>query len=302
MIKVLKVKFYDTGKTQILKVPEDLNLNYGERVVIKTERGKELVKVISLFSVNEETFNNLNVDIENLPEFLGTASEEDLNKFVQNQLFSQEAIEFCKKQIEEHGLPMKLVKAYATLDKKRIVFYFTAESRVDFRQLVRDLASHFKTRIELRQIGVRDEIKITGSMGMCGKECCCKEFLECFDSISLTMARNQGLPANPAKLSGACGRLMCCFKFEEKTYSIKEKLPEIGETVKTSKGTGIVLDINVPLEIVTIELETGVKTKIGFNEFIDEETWKNYLEELSRKVDDKLKCFTKVESEAEENL
>ncbi len=302
MVKILKVKFYDTEKTEILRAPDDLNVGYGEKVVVKTDRGNEIVKVISLFSVREEVLNELSVDLENLPEFVRVASEEDINKFVQNQFFSQEAIEFCKGLVEKHKLPMKLVKSYSTLDRKRIIFYFTAESRVDFRQLVRDLASHFKTRIELRQIGVRDEIKMTGSIGMCGRECCCKEFLECFESISLNMARNQGLPANPAKLSGACGRLMCCFKFEEKTYSIREKLPDIGEKVKTSKGVGIVLDVNVPLETVTIELESGVRKQVDFREFIDEETWENYLNELSKKVDDRLKCFMKVEGEAEESL
>ena len=302
MVEIVKVKFFDTGKTQLVKKPEGLRLKFGDRVVVRTERGKELVKVLSCFSVPEESLERLGIDVESFPAFIGKAREQDINRFVENELFCHDAMDVCRRMVDELELPMKLVKAYATLDRKRIIFYFTAENRVDFRQLVRNLASHFKTRIELRQIGVRDEVKIIGSMGMCGMECCCKSFMECFDSISLNMARVQGLPANPSKLSGSCGRLMCCLKFEEKTYSIKEKLPGIGEVVKTRRGKGTVIDVNVVLESITVELESGVRVQVGFGEFIDGETWKSYLEELEMKVDDRLRCFTRSEGEAEENL
>jgi len=189
---------------------------------------------------------------------------------------------------------MKLIRAYATLNKERIVFYFTAESRVDFRQLVRDLAAHFRTRIELRQIGVRDEVKMVGAVGMCGRVCCCKDFLECFDSVSLNLARLQGLPPNPAKLSGACGRLMCCLKFEEANYYVRQFFPEIGEVVETPEGKGKLSDINIPLEVVTIEFEDGRKKSFPLRLFLTEQQWNEYIEKLKEKIDDRFKCFTRA--------
>ncbi|WP_163328481.1 stage 0 sporulation family protein [Desulfurobacterium thermolithotrophum] len=290
---VVKFEYPDTGKSGLAKTSLLEDLKYGDRVIVKTDRSEELVKVLNIYSVDETFWQKFGVDKENIFEVLRKPTEEDLNKFIENQLFAVEALKICKEKVKKHELPMKLVKAYTTLNRERIVFYFTAESRVDFRQLVRDLAAHFKTRIELRQIGVRDEVKMIGAVGMCGRVCCCKDFLECFDSVSLTLARFQGLPPNPAKLSGTCGRLMCCLKFEEGNYYIKKFLPDVGETIETPEGKGTVIDISVPLEIMTVELETGGRKKFSIRHFVTEEQWNEYLERLKEKYDDRFKCFLK---------
>ncbi|TCK03368.1 PSP1 domain-containing protein [Phorcysia thermohydrogeniphila] len=289
---IVKFKYPDTEKTGLATSSE--RFTYGQRVVVKTDRGEEVVKVLNSYPFDEEALRKFNIDKNSLYKVIRLATEEDINRATENELFAVDALEVCKEKVEKHQLPMKLIRAYATLNKERIVFYFTAESRVDFRQLVRDLAAHFRTRIELRQIGVRDEVKMLGAVGMCGRVCCCKDFLECFDSVSLNLARLQGLPPNPAKLSGACGRLMCCLKFEEANYYVRQFLPEIGETVETPEGKGKVADINVPLEIMTVELEDGRKKHFPIRLFLTEEQWNEYIEKLKEKQDDRFKCFTRA--------
>ncbi|WP_022847059.1 regulatory iron-sulfur-containing complex subunit RicT [Desulfurobacterium sp. TC5-1] len=304
MKTVLKFKYLDTEKTGLALAIDGFNANYNEKVVVETDRGIEIVKVLGVYEVNDETFESFGFKEENTFKVLRKPTEEDLKKFRENEQFCTEAIPVCKEKIKKHELPMKLVKAYTTLNRERLVFYFTSETRVDFRQLVRDLASHFRLRIELRQIGVRDEVKMIGSMGMCGKECCCKEYLECFDSISLSMARIQGLPPNPAKLSGVCGRLMCCLKYEEPIYRIREYLPQIGETITINGVTGRVVDVNIPTETVTLEIDSGVKRQIDIKTFIPEDEWERYTEEVKKFIDDTFKCFTKASAdhEAEEEI
>ena len=288
----VKFKYIDTEKTG-LAISEE-KLKYNEKAVIKTERGEEIVKVLKTYEFSEESLKKFNLSSKTLYKVLRRANQDDLNKFIENELFSLEALKICEEKVQKHQLPMKLVKAYTTLNKERIVFYFTAESRVDFRQLVRDLASHFKTRIELRQIGVRDEVKIVGAVGMCGRICCCKEFLECFDSVSLNLAKLQGLPPNPSKLSGTCGRLMCCLKYEEANYYIKQFLPEVGEEVETPEGKGTVTEINVLLETVTVEIESKGKVTFPIRNFLEDSIWNQYVEKLKEKKDDRFKCFTKA--------
>jgi len=288
----VKFKYIDTEKTG-LAISEE-KLKYNEKAVIKTERGEEIVKVLKTYEFSEESLKKFNLSPKTLYKVLRRANQDDLNKFIENELFSLEALKICEEKVQKHQLPMKLVKAYTTLNKERIVFYFTAESRVDFRQLVRDLASHFKTRIELRQIGVRDEVKIVGAVGMCGRICCCKEFLECFDSVSLNLAKLQGLPPNPSKLSGTCGRLMCCLKYEEANYYIKQFLPEVGEEVETPEGKGTVTEINVLLETVTVEIESKGKVTFPIRNFLEDSIWNQYVEKLKEKKDDRFKCFTKA--------
>ncbi len=290
---VVKFKYMDTEKTGLASADRE-GLSYGDEVVVKTDRGEEVVKVLKSYSVEPETLRKFGTDPEELYTFLRVATEEDRNRFFDNLLFAQEALEVCRKKVLKHGLEMKLVKAYTTLNRERIVFYFTAKNRVDFRQLVRDLAAHFKTRIELRQIGVRDEVKMVGAVGMCGSICCCKSFLECFHSISLNMAKLQGLPPNPAKLSGTCGRLMCCLKYEEANYYIRQFLPEIGSQIETPEGSGKVVDINVPLETVTVEIEDKGRVQFPMRLFVSEEQWNEYVEKLKERADDRFKCFTRA--------
>ncbi len=289
---IVKFKYSDTEKIGLAK--SKLNIKYGKKIVIKTDRGEEIAKALKSYNFDKQALEKFNISPNELYTVLRLASESDINKQVENELFSVEALEICKEKIEKHKLPMKLVKAYTTLNRERIVFYFTAESRVDFRQLVRDLAAHFRTRIELRQIGVRDEVKMVGAVGMCGRRCCCKEHLECFDSVSLTLARLQGLPPNPAKLSGTCGRLMCCLKYEEANYYIKQFLPSIGEEIETPEEKGQVVDINIILETVTVEIEGGGRKQFPLKLFVTEEQWNDYIEKLKEKANDKFKCFTKA--------
>ncbi len=302
MKTVLKFKYLDTEKTGIAITDEKFEVNHGEETVVETDRGIEIVKNLGIYSVCDETFKSFGFKEDSIFKVIRKPTAEDKENFEENESFCETAIPICKDKIKSHNLPMKLVKAYTTLNRERLVFYFTSETRVDFRQLVRDLASHFKIRIELRQIGVRDEVKMVGSIGMCGKECCCKQYLECFDSISLSMARIQGLPPNPAKLSGICGRLMCCLKYEEPIYKIREFLPQIGETIAINGGKGRVLDVNIPLEKVTIEVESGVRNLIDIRNFIPEEAWKKYIEEVGKFVNDRFKCFSKTHVEIEEEL
>ena len=290
---VLKFKYPDTEKTGLAR--SDERFDYGEEVVVKTDRGEELVKVLKSYEVDENSLSKFGLNEGELYSFLRLPTDEDRNKFLDNLLFSEEALRVCKEKVKRHGLDMKLVKAYTTLNRERIVFYFTAQHRVDFRQLVRDLASHFKTRIELRQIGVRDEVKMVGGIGMCGRVCCCKDFLDCFQSISLNLAKLQGLPPNPSKLSGTCGRLMCCLKYEEANYYIRNFLPEVGSEVETPDGLkGRVVDVNVPLETVTLEVEEKGRVNYPIRAFVTKEQWNEYIDLLSKKEDDRFKCFTKA--------
>ncbi|WP_457680003.1 PSP1 domain-containing protein [Thermovibrio sp.] len=296
---VVKFKYPDTEKTGLALSQEPFKER--ETAVVKTERGLEVVKVLKSYQISEETLEKFNLKKEQLYKVVRRATEEDLNKFTANNLSAEEALEICKKKVQEHGLDMKLVKAYVTLNRERIVFYFTAKNRVDFRKLVRDLASHFKTRIELRQIGVRDEVKMVGALGMCGRVCCCKDFIDCFQSISLNLAKLQGLPPNPTKLSGTCGRLMCCLKFEEANYQIRNYLPEVGQEVETPEGKGKVVEVNVLLEKLTVELEGGRKKEFPIQLFLTKEQWQEYLDLLKEKRDDRFSCFTKAGVIGDEN-
>ncbi len=287
---IVKFKYPDTEKIGLARSFKEIPQR--GKVVVKTERGFELVECLKSYEVKE--LEKFGISEKDLYQVVREGTQEDENAFLTNLFFAQEALQVCKEKVKHHGLEMKLVKAYTTLNRERIVFYFTAKNRVDFRKLVRDLASHFKRRIELRQIGVRDEVKMIGAVGMCGKVCCCKEFLSCFHSVSLNLARLQGLPPNPAKLSGTCGRLMCCLKFEEANYYIRQFLPEVGEEVETPLGKGKVADVNVLLEKVVIEFEEGKKEEFHVSNFVEEEVWREYIEKLKEKKDDRFSCYTKA--------
>jgi len=287
---IVKFKYPDTEKVGLAQSPKKIPPK--EKVVVKTERGLELVECLKSYEIREP--EKLGIKEKDLYQLVREGTEEDENAFLTNLFFAEEALKVCKEKVKSHGLEMKLVKAYTTLNRERLVFYFTAKNRVDFRKLVRDLASHFKRRIELRQIGVRDEVKMIGAVGMCGKVCCCKEFLGCFQSISLNLAKLQGLPPNPAKLSGTCGRLMCCLKFEEANYYIRQFLPEVGEEVDTPSGRGKVVEVNVLLERLIVEFEEGKREEFQIRNFVSQEVWEEYIEKLKEKRDDRFSCYTKA--------
>ena len=222
MSDIVGIRFKSCGKIYDFDA-NSLTLQKGDRVVIESEFGLSIGQVVEPPRPAESTQHELK-------KVLRIAGEEDFRQKTDNEKFEQEAKTFCYERIMARGLPMKLVKAEATLDKKRIVFYFTADGRIDFRELVKDLAARFKTRIEMRQIGVRDKARLVGGFGLCGKELCCRIFLTSFEPISIKMAKQQDLTLNTGKLSGACGRLMCCLGYEYHEGTSAPVLPEEPET------------------------------------------------------------------------
>ncbi|MDI6821870.1 MAG: stage 0 sporulation family protein [Actinomycetota bacterium] len=220
MPRVVGVVFREAGKVYYFN-PRRLDLKVGDNVIVKTSRGLEFGEVVMLpQDIPEDELT------APLKKVIRKATQEDRTQVEKNRAKEKEAFETCEEKIKEHGLPMKLVDVEYVFDKSRIVFYFTAEERVDFRALVKDLASIFRTRIELRQIGVRDEAKMIGGIGPCGRRLCCTLFLSDFEPVSIRMAKEQDLPLNPLKISGICGRLMCCLKYEYEWYKeFKSKAP-----------------------------------------------------------------------------
>ena len=262
MTKVIGVKFRDNGKTYYFN-PKGLNINQDDCVIVETIRGLEFGKVTLVNKeVDEETFQNP------LKDVIRVATKEDFKKNEENKEKSKSALETCIKKAKEHELDMKFIDAEYTFDNSKVIFYFSAEGRIDFRELVKDLAAIFKTRIELRQIGVRDESKMLGGLGHCGREFCCHGFLCDFQPVSIKMAKDQGLSLNPTKISGACGRLMCCLSYEQCGYEEKlKRVPKVGSLVSTEKGEGIVASANVLKEEVSVKLT-------GNDEDVDLEVFK----------------------------
>jgi len=220
-------------------------------VIVETARGVEC---------GEVTMENQNLSDESirhpLKKMIRRATEADLKKVEENEKKEVKAFEICAKKIESHKLDMKLVSVEYTFDNNKILFYFTADGRVDFRELVKDLASVFRTRIELRQIGVRDEAKMLGGLGICGKPFCCATFLGDFQPVSIKMAKEQGLSLNPTKISGTCGRLMCCLKYEQVAYEdLLRTTPKAGAVVNTSEGRGVVVDVNLLTGMLKIRMD-----------------------------------------------
>jgi cell fate regulator YaaT (PSP1 superfamily) len=240
----------------------DLNLEMGERVVVDAEKGLTLGKVLtSPHSMEKQLL------LKTLRKVVRKATPEDLQQFDTNQELEKRAFKYCIQKIAERNLTMKLVKTEALLDRSKILFYFTAEKRVDFRELVRDLAAEFKLRIEMRQIGVRDEAKMVSGLGSCGRELCCAKFLNKFDLVSVKMAKEQNLALNPIKISGCCGRLMCCLAYEFPTYmELKKKLPKVGKQITTRSGKGKIIRQNVLNQTITVELEEGGEITIHASE------------------------------------
>lgn len=253
---VVGVRFKAAGKVYYFD-PGDLFLSAGDGVIVETSRGVEYGTVVSgPREVPEEEV------VGALKKVLRRAGDDDLEQLKANRDKENKAYEICLEKIAAHNLPMKLVDVEQTFDGNKIIFYFTADGRIDFRELVKDLAAVFRTRIELRQIGVRDEAKMMGGLGCCGRELCCATWLSDFSSVSIRMAKDQNLSLNPTKISGICGRLMCCLKYENEAYEqAKEAFPDPGKRVVTPNGTGRVTGVNIFKRTVSVELQESKLVK-----------------------------------------
>ena len=249
MITVTGVRFKKAGKIYYFD-PGDAPVELDSYVIVETVRGIEFGKVVLVDKkVDEEDV------VLPLKKIIRMAAEKDKLTVVENQEQAEEALNTGTKKIKEHKLDMNLVDVEYTFDRNKIIFYFTADGRIDFRNLVKDLASMFKTRIELRQIGVRDEAKMLGGIGPCGRMLCCSTFLGDFEPVSIKMAKDQNLSLNPAKISGLCGRLMCCLKYENDEYEqAKHELPDMGKFIKTPYGKGKVVGLNMLERLIQIEI------------------------------------------------
>ncbi|KXG74162.1 PSP1 domain-containing protein [Thermotalea metallivorans] len=249
MVVVVGVRFKKAGKIYYFD-PDGIEIQKGQNVIVETSRGVEFGEVVvGPKEISEEDI------IYPLKKVLRVAAFEDEIQHRQNMEKEKEAFAICLEKIAQHQLDMKLIDVEYTFDNNKVIFYFTADGRVDFRELVKDLAAIFKTRIELRQIGVRDEAKMIGGIGPCGRSLCCATWLGDFEPVSIKMAKEQSLSLNPTKISGICSRLMCCLKYEHEMYQkLRENLPEIGEKVMTPEGMGIVIENNVLLECVKVRM------------------------------------------------
>lgn len=258
MIKVIGVRFRQAGKIYNFS-PADFQVKVGDHVIVETARGIEYGSVVQ--GIREVANDKV---IMPLKSVIRIATEEDDKKAIENNEKEKKAFKICKEKIAKHGLEMKLIETEYTFDNNKVLFYFTADGRIDFRELVKDLASVFKTRIELRQVGVRDETKMLGGIGICGRPLCCNTYLSEFIPVSIKMAKEQSLSLNPTKISGICGRLMCCLKNEQEAYEeLNSNLPDIGEKVKTFDGfKGEVVSVNVLRQKVKIVVEVDDEREI----------------------------------------
>ena len=250
MIKVTGVRFKNVGKVYYFS-PNGLELKPKDKVIVETARGLECGEVT--FSDREVADDEISGELKPIIRF---ATEKDLRTVEENKEKEKAAFDICLKKIEAHNLKMKLVDVEYTLDRNKILFYFTADGRVDFRELVKDLASVFRTRIELRQIGVRDESKMVGGLGICGRPFCCNTFLGDFQPVSVKMAKEQSLSLSPVKISGTCGRLMCCLKYEQESYEhLLRVTPKVGAIVDTSSGRGTVVESDLLKGMLKVRLD-----------------------------------------------
>jgi cell fate regulator YaaT (PSP1 superfamily) len=258
MKKIVGVRFRTAGKVSYFD-PIDFEIKKGDHVIVETARGVEYGTVVG----EPREVNDKEIQ-QPLKPVLRIASERDDEQEKKNKEKEKEAFTICLEKIKKHNLEMKLIDAEYTFDNNKVLFYFTADGRIDFRELVKDLASVFKTRIELRQIGVRDETKIRGGIGICGRPLCCHTHQSDFIPVSIKMAKEQNLSLNPTKISGVCGRLMCCLKYEEDTYEeLNRKLPGVGDYVTTSDGLkGEVVGVNVLRQLVRVVVEEGDEKEI----------------------------------------
>ena len=253
MVRVTGIRFRTAGKIYFFD-PLDYDIKRGDNVIVETARGIEFGTAVSdIREVDEDKV------VQPLKPVIRIANQRDVEQDQANRSREKEAFKICLEKIQKHDLDMKLIDAEYTFDNNKVLFYFTADGRIDFRELVKDLASVFKTRIELRQIGVRDETKLIGGIGICGRPLCCHSYLSDFIPVSIKMAKEQNLSLNPTKISGVCGRLMCCLKNEEETYEeLNRKLPSVGDFVTADDGSkGEVQSVNVLRQLVKVVVEEG---------------------------------------------
>lgn len=250
MAEVVGVRFKNVGKVYYFD-PDGNTLKKSDMVIVETARGVECGEV----AMENRQISDDGI-VQPLKKLIRIATKDDLKKVAENQIKEKSAFDICTKKILAHKLEMKLVDVEYTFDNSKILFYFTADGRVDFRELVKDLASVFRTRIELRQIGVRDEAKMLGGLGICGREFCCSSFLGGFQPVSIKMAKEQGLSLNPVKISGTCGRLMCCLKYEQEAYlDLLRNTPKVNAIVMTPDGKGTVVDQNMLTGMLTVRMD-----------------------------------------------
>ena len=264
MKEIVGIRFKKLGKIYFFN-PNSIKLEKGQSAIVETARGLELGEV----AVANRMVDDSKI-VAPLKDVVRVATEDDVKLFTENEKKAEEAYKVCEQKIIEHGLDMKLVDVEYTFDNTKLLFYFTAEGRIDFRDLVKELAAIYRTRIELRQIGVRDEAKLLGGLGHCGRELCCCNHLSDLNPVSIKMAKEQGLSLNPTKISGVCGRLMCCLKHEQEVYEEKlSRLPSVGSLVKTPEGKGTVEDVEVLREIIKVKIEkegTFIKKSFKYEE------------------------------------
>ena len=257
MVNVIGVRFQNAGKLYFFD-PGAFWPTPGDFVIVETARGIEFGEVVT--GVREMDDEQLTAPLK---QVVRIATAEDVRHSEENKKREKEAYAICQKKIADHKLDMKLVSVEYTFDNSKILFYFTANGRVDFRSLVKDLASVFKTRIELRQIGVRDEARMLGGLGPCGRPICCGAFLGVIEAVSIKMAKEQNLSLNPTKISGVCGRLMCCLKYEQDTYEqTRKRMPKVGKEVMTPEGSGVVWDLNIIKETVRVRIQKGDNSEL----------------------------------------
>ena len=292
MKRIVGVRFKRLGKIYFFD-PKWLEVQKGDKVIVDTAQGEEIAEVVVPNRMIEEEKVT-----EPLKKVLRLASPKDIKHAEECRQKEKEALEICNKKIKEHKLEMTLTDVEYKFDNSKILFYFTADGRVDFRELVKDLAAIYKTRIELRQIGVRDEVKRIGGNGVCGRELCCCSFLSDFETVSIKMAKEQNISLNPSKISGNCGRLMCCLKYEQEVYEEKlKRLPNVGAIVETPDGKGEVDGIETLKEIVKVKIKDGeifkikkyevkdikvIKDAVKDQEVNEENEYKNELKELEK--------------------
>ena len=291
MAEVIGVRFKEGGKVYYFD-PDHHKMKAGDVVIVETSRGIECGTVaIANKEVADEEI------VHPLKKLIRRATKDDMRRLEENQRKEKEALKICEQKVAEHGLEMKLVDVEYTFDNSKILFYFTADGRVDFRALVKDLASVFHTRIELRQIGVRDESKMLGGLGVCGRPFCCSSFLGEFHPVSIKMAKEQGLSLSPTKISGTCGRLMCCLKYEQDAYTdLLKRTPKVGAVVKTPLGKGLVVEVNLLARTLKVKMDNTPddaapqsfkvkEVRVVKNGYINKKVDKKEMEEL-RKLED----------------
>ncbi len=292
MVEIVGIRFMQAGKIYYFD-PTDIKFSVGDKVVVETARGLELGDVV--LSNRQVPENEI---VQPLKKIERIATQKDIEAFDKNNEKEKEAFAICKEKIKAHNLDMKLIDVEYTIDNTKVVFYFTADGRVDFRELVKDLAAHFKMRIELRQVGVRDEAKMLGGIGACGRPLCCNKWLADFQPVSIKMAKTQNLSLNPAKISGTCGRLMCCLNYENDVYGeLRRGMPNVDERIKTKEGLAKVIGVNLLINEIKVRLiEKDEETE---EEKLSTDVY-TYKKEDIKRIDKKIKKKENIYDEVDE--